>query len=108
MNYQGVLTITETQEFFSLFYDLEIGRMTAIYQCPIDRSTKIGIVLIPFDFAARLLDSSFEEGLLGHHGWAEKFQKFDEPWTGPANHLMNGNPRLEYTGHRIGSLALPQ
>ncbi len=108
MNYQGALTIAETQEFFSLFYDLEIGRMTAIYQCPIEHSTKIAIILIPFDFAAPLLDSSFEEGLLGHHGWAEKFQKFDEPWTGPANHLINGNLCLGHAGHRIGLPASTQ
>lgn len=108
MNYQGALTITEAQEFFGLLYELEVGRMTAIYQCPIDNGRMIGIILIPFDFAAPLLDSSFKEGMLGSHGWAEKFQKFNEPWTGQANHLMNGNPRLGHTGQRIGSLALPQ
>jgi hypothetical protein len=90
MNYRGVLTVAEAQEFFRLFYEIEIGRRTVVHQHPVMNGTAIEVFLNPLPIAAPHLADSFNVGLLDHVGWSEKFEEDDDYATIMKRRLLTG------------------
>lgn len=75
MNYCGILNITQTQEFFNLFNELEVGRMTNVHAVCIENGRRKEVHLNPIDAGKELLIASFADGELFRAGWTEVFHE---------------------------------